>query len=182
MLVSSAASRSMRLDTELKQNLETSSSSSANPQSFSSLSSIVEREFSQLSMNTFAYDLKPLSDKLSTLRTDSRDAPIGDYELTCRYIELNMPVVPPLKIKLTVKYPDESPEILSLTSTTLSLTPARLENSGSLFPVRRNPLASGSSFLDGHSFFEMVSRNFIYFLFKLPAQHTVTDILDIWVS
>ena len=34
---------------------------------------------------------------------------------------------------------------------------------------------------DGHSFFETISRNFIYFLFKLPAQHTVTDILDIWV-
>lgn len=35
--------------------------------------------------------------------------------------------------------------------------------------------------LDGHSFFESISRSFIYFLFKLPAQHTVTDVLDIWV-
>jgi hypothetical protein len=36
--------------------------------------------------------------------------------------------------------------------------------------------------IDGHSFFESLSRNFIYFLFKLPTQHTVTDILDIWVK
>lgn len=39
------------------------------------------------------------------------------------------------------------------------------------------------SFLeDGHSFFESISRNFIYFLFKLPTQYTVTDVLDIWVK
>jgi len=73
-----------------------------------------------------------------------------------------MPIVPPLKMKLTSQYPNESPEILSLTSTIMNITPTKLENS------------------DGNTFFESISRNFVYFLFKLPTQHTVTDILDIW--
>jgi len=132
--------------------------------SLTSLVNIIESEFAHLSMNTFTYELKPLSDKISTnsLINDTKDLPNRDYELTCRFIEINMPIVPPLKIKLTIKYPNEPPEVLSLTSTTLNHTPAKLENS------------------DGHSFFESISRNFIYFLFKLPAQHTITDILDIW--
>jgi len=123
----------MRLDTESKQIVEPYSSLS-NTHLSTSLVNIIENEFANLSMNTFTYELKPLSDKLSTSSsiTDMKDLPIRDYELTCRFIEVNMPVVPPLKMKLTVNYPNEPPEVLSLTSTTLSLTPAKLENSGKL--------------------------------------------------
>jgi len=108
--------------------------SSSNNHSSTSLINIIESEFAHLSMNTFTYELKTLSDKMptSTSIIDAKDSPIRDYELTCRFIEINMPVVPPLKMKLTVKYPNEPPEVLSLTSTTLSLTPAKLENSGKL--------------------------------------------------
>jgi hypothetical protein len=120
----------MRLDTESKQIVEPYSALS-NTHLSTSLVNIIENEFANLSMNTFTYELKPLSDKLSTSSsiTDMKDLPIRDYELTCRFIEVNMPVVPPLKMKLTVNYPNEPPEVLSLTSTTLSLTPAKLENS-----------------------------------------------------
>lgn len=104
---------------------------------------------------------KPLTNSTTIKNTD---VPVRDYELTCRLIEMNMPIVPPLKLKVTLQYPQEPPEILSLTSTSHSLTAAKLENS------------------DGHTFFETISRNFVYFLFKLPSQHTITDILDIWVS
>jgi hypothetical protein len=123
----------MRLDTESKQIVEPYSAIS-NTHLSTSLVNIIENEFANLSMNTFTYELKPLSDKLSTSSsiTDMKDLPIRDYELTCRFIEVNMPVVPPLKMKLTVNYPNEPPEVLSLTSTTLSLTPAKLENSGKL--------------------------------------------------
>jgi len=123
----------MRLDTESKQIVEPYSALS-NTHLSTSLVNIIENEFANLSMNTFTYELKPLSDKLSTSSsiTDMKDLPIRDYELTCRFIEVNMPVVPPLKMKLTVNYPNEPPEVLSLTSTTLSLTPAKLENSGKL--------------------------------------------------
>ncbi len=37
-------------------------------------------------------------------------------------------------------------------------------------------------YLDGHPFFERLSTIFISYLFKLPSQHTVTDILNIWVK
>ncbi|CAF3759498.1 unnamed protein product [Adineta steineri] len=160
--------RNMRLDTESKQTIEPYSSlDNTHPSSSSSLVNIIENEFDNLSTNTFTYELKPLSDKMSTSSssscvTDIKDSSIHDYELTCRFTEINSPIVPPLKIKLTSQYPNEPPEVLSLTSTTLCPTPAKLQKS------------------DGHSFFESISRSFIYFLFKLPAQHTVTDILDIW--
>jgi hypothetical protein len=123
----------MRLDTESKQIVEPYSALS-NTHLSTSLVNIIENEFANLSMNTFTYELKPLSDKLSTSSsiTDMKDLSTRDYELTCRFIEVNMPVVPPLKMKLTVNYPNEPPEVLSLTSTTLSLTPAKLENSGKL--------------------------------------------------
>ena len=127
--------RNMRLDTESKQSVETYSSTPTS-QSLASLVNIIESEFAHLSMNTFTYELKPWSDKMSTTSsssttvTDVKDLPDRDYELTCRFIEINMPVVPPLKLKLTIKYPTEPPEVLSLTSTTLSLTPAKLEYSG----------------------------------------------------
>ncbi|CAF4148338.1 unnamed protein product, partial [Rotaria magnacalcarata] len=156
----------MRLDTESKQVVEPYCSSS-NILSSKSLEKIIENEFAHLSMNTFTYELKPLSDKVSSSLSslhDIKDLSICDYELTCRFIEMDMPVVPPLKMKLTIQYPNEPPEVLSLTSTTLSFTPAKLEKS------------------DGHPFFESISRNFVYFLFKLPTQHTVTDILEIWYT
>ncbi len=125
-----ALCRNMRLDIESKQNIEAYSSPPTS-HSLASLVNIIESEFAHLSMNTFTYELKPWSDKMSTSSIiDIKDLPDRDYELTCRFIEINMPVVPPLKMKLTIKYPTEPPEVLSLTSTTLSLTPAKLENSG----------------------------------------------------
>ncbi|CAF4747340.1 unnamed protein product, partial [Rotaria magnacalcarata] len=55
-------------------------------------------------MDTFSYELKPLHDKISSSSSIPRnkDSIINDYELTCRLIEINMPIVPPLKMKLTI--------------------------------------------------------------------------------
>lgn len=39
-----------------------------------------------------------------------------------------------------------------------------------------------NSALAGHPFFEQISAYFVSHLFKLPSQHTITDILNIWVS
>jgi len=170
----------MRLDTESKQTIDTYSSS--NNHTFGNLLNIIENEFAQLAMDTFTYELKPISDQISTVSSmiDKKDLSIRDYELTCRFIEINMPVVPPLKIKLSIKYPNEPPEVLSLPSTTLNPTPIKLQNSGKF--LKKVILWKNFILLDGHSFFETLSRNFIYFLFKLPSQHTITDILDIWVK
>ena len=123
--------RSIRLDSESKQAVEPYSSSASNHNSLTSLSNIIESEFAHLSMDVFTYELKPMCDKPSTSSSiKNYDLPVRDYELICRLIEINMPIVPPLKMKLTLQYPNEPPEILSLTSATFSMTPAKLENSG----------------------------------------------------
>jgi len=127
------------LDTESKQVIE------SNPYSMTihpvtSLSSIIESEFAHLSMNTYSYELKPMHDRLSPSPSilKSKDSLINDYELICRLIEINMPIVPPLKMKLTIKYPNEPPEILSLISTTMNITPSKLENSGKRIQKQEN--------------------------------------------
>ena len=87
-------------------------------------------------MNIFSYELKPMDNKMSSSSSSSssiiknKDSTIKDYELTCRLTEINMPIVPPLKMKLTIQYPNEPPEVLSLTSPTVNTTPVKLENSG----------------------------------------------------
>ncbi len=173
--------RIIRLDSESKQIVKPNLSSTNN-HSLTLLNNIIESEFAHLSMNTYSYELKPMYDKISTSSSiiKNKDSIINDYELTCRLIEINMPIVPPLKMKLTSQYPNEPPEILSLISTAMNVTPTKLENSGTKKKIK----IKKSFFLyiiDGNTFFESISRNFVCFLFKLPTQHTVTDILDIWV-
>ncbi len=119
----------MRLDTESKQVVEYNHSSTNN-NSLILLTNIIESEFAHLSMNTYSYELKPMNDKTSSSIIKNIDSIINEYELTCRLIEINMPIVPPLKMKLTIQYPTEPPEILSLTSTSMNVTPTKLENSG----------------------------------------------------
>lgn len=176
--------RSFRLDTESKQAIESYSPVCSTQPSLTSLTHTIESEFAHLSTDTFSYELKPLHEKPSIdTNGKTNEIPVNDYELTCRLIEINMPIVPPLKIKLTLQYPNEPPEILSLSSATSNQTPAKLENSG--FSFNDSFIQYVFSYwycLDGHNFFETISRNFVYFLFKLPSQHTVTDILDIWVK
>jgi hypothetical protein len=119
----------MKLDSESKQIIESNSSLTINQ---TSLANIIESEFAHLTMDTFSYELKPMNDKISSTSTviRNKDLITNDYELTCRLIEINMPIVPPLKMKLTIQYPNEPPEILSLISTTMNVTPTKLENSG----------------------------------------------------
>jgi len=118
------------LDTESKQVVE-HNHSSTNNNSLILLTNIIESEFAHLSMNTYSYELKPINDnKISSSIIKNKDLIINEYELTCRLIEINMPIVPPLKMKLTIQYPTEPPEILSLTSTSMNVNPNKLENSG----------------------------------------------------
>jgi hypothetical protein len=127
----------MKLDSESKQIIESNSSLTINQ---TSLANIIESEFAHLTMDTFSYELKPMNDKISSTSTviRNKDLITNDYELTCRLIEINMPIVPPLKMKLTIQYPNEPPEILSLISTTMNVTPTKLENSGRKIPKQEN--------------------------------------------
>ena len=130
--------RSIRLDMESKQAVESYSSSAANP-SLTALTSTIESEFAHLSTNTFSYELKPMCEKISTQSIiKSSDVQVRDYELICRLTEIDMPIVPPLKMKLTLQYPNDPPEILSLISSALHTMPAKLENSGRTRRTHRN--------------------------------------------
>lgn len=122
--------RIIRLDADARPMVETPSNSTNDD--FIRLSNTIESEFAHLSMNTYSYELKPLKDKIPPIPSmiKSKDSISKDYELTCRLIEINMPVVPPLKMKLTIQYPNEPPEILSLISTAMNVTPTKLEHSG----------------------------------------------------
>lgn len=123
--------RNIRLDIESKQVIEPNQSSKTN-HSLTILTNTIESEFAHLSMDTYSYELKPMYDKTSPSPSilKNKESTINDFELTCRLIEINMPLVPPLKMKLKIQYPNEPPEILSLISTTMSVTPTKLENSG----------------------------------------------------
>ncbi|CAF3761235.1 unnamed protein product [Adineta steineri] len=125
--------KTIRLDSESKQIID-QNPPLANTHSDTSLINIIESEFAHLSTNTYSYELKPMYDKISSSPSilKNKDLLIHDYELTCRFVENNMPIVPPLKMKLTIQYPNVSPEILSLVSTTMNTTPNRLENSGKI--------------------------------------------------
>lgn len=95
--------------------------------------------------------------------------------LRCKLLEQSNPLVPTLRLRISTRYPDEPPEILSLTNS----TPPKLEFSGNLeLKIKCKLLID----LDGHPFFEQLSTIFVSYLFKLPFQHTVTDILNIWVE
>ena len=132
MTASFSFCRNIRLDGDARQTMEVPSSPTND--AFVRLSTTIENEFAHLSMNTYSYELKPINEKVpptpSMMKT--KDSMVNDYELTCRLIEVNMPIVPPLKMKLTIQYPNEPPEILSLTSTATNVTPTKLENSGTL--------------------------------------------------
>ncbi|CAF1971604.1 unnamed protein product [Rotaria magnacalcarata] len=78
--------------------------------------------------------------------------------LRCKLLEKPNPLIPTLRLHVTTFYPEQPPEVLSLTKT----MPPKLE------------------FADGHPFFDQMSSIFVSRLFKLNAKHTVTDILNVW--
>ncbi|CAF4612181.1 unnamed protein product [Rotaria socialis] len=78
--------------------------------------------------------------------------------LRCKLLEKPNPLIPTLRLHVTTFYPEQPPEVLSLTKT----MPPKLE------------------FADGHPFFDQISSIFVSRLFKLNPKHTVTDILNIW--
>ena len=133
MLTYKKTFRAIRLDIESKQSNKLQNQSSMNHQSSISLIDIIKSEFAHLTMDRFSYEVKPMHDKssvTSSIVKDNNSSRVNDYELTCRLIEVNMPIVPPLKMKLTMQYPHEPPEVLSLSPTTLNMMPTKIENSG----------------------------------------------------
>lgn len=81
--------------------------------------------------------------------------------LRCKLIEKHQPILPALQLQITTAYPEQAPEILSLTKSN---------------PPRLDFVAD-----DDHPFFEQLSLIFVSHVFKLRPKHTVTEILHLWV-
>lgn len=97
----------------------------------SSLFSILNEEINQIPAGLY------LIERLSNSRT-KRHVPIHNDEgqstrsgvlLQCKLLNKSNPIVPSLRLYVSSSYPEQAPEILSLTKT----TPPRLEFAGSTF-------------------------------------------------
>ncbi|UJR23878.1 hypothetical protein I4U23_026850 [Adineta vaga] len=124
----------------------------------SSLLSKLNDELNQLPNNIYSIECMPISRTRKILDSDEEYLSKDSVVLRCKLLEKSHPMIPLLRLHVTTSYPEQSPEILSLTKT----MPPRLE------------------FTDDHPFFDQISSMFISHLFKLRPQHTVTDILNIW--
>ena len=141
-----------------------------------SLLSRLNTELSLLPTNRFSIERLPVSHaNHQTIELNDEYLSRNGLILRCKLLEQSNPLVPTLRLRISTRYPDEPPELLSLTNS----TPPKLEFSGnSNLKIK----FKSSSNLDGHPFFEQLSTIFVSYLFKLPFQHTVTDVLNIWVK
>ncbi|CAF4961456.1 unnamed protein product, partial [Rotaria sp. Silwood1] len=142
------SSNSIRITPE---NISSSSQSS-------SLLSYLNDEFVLLPANTFLIEYLPISHKINNNELNDDYLYKNGIIIRCKLLESPNPLIPSLRLRISTRYPQEQPEILSLTKS----MPPKLE------------------FSDGHPLLEQISTLFVSYLFKLPPQYTVTDILNIW--
>lgn len=81
----------------------------------------LNEELNQLPEDIFSIE------RISSTRTIDDKSYRNGFILHCRYIEKHQPIVPALRLLIPTSYPEQAPEILSLTKTT---TPPRLEFTG----------------------------------------------------
>ncbi|CAF3064392.1 unnamed protein product [Rotaria sp. Silwood2] len=124
----------------------------------SSLLSNLNDELALLPANMFFIEYLPISPSINNNELNDEYLNKTGIIVRCKLLELSNPLIPSLRLRISTRYPQEQPEILSLTK---SMAP-KLE------------------FTDGHPFLEQISTLFVSYLFKLPPQYTVTDILNIW--
>ncbi|UJR24936.1 hypothetical protein I4U23_006300 [Adineta vaga] len=124
----------------------------------SSLLAHLNDELNLLPANVFSVERLSVAHQNQHIDTDDEYSSRKGLVLRCKLLEAVNPLIPPLRLRISPRYPHEQPEVLSLTDK----LPPKLE------------------FTDGHPYFEQISTLFISYLFKLPPQHTITDILNIW--
>ena len=166
--------RKIRLDNDHHLNHQTERKISPSNQS-SLLLKNLNNELDLLSKNRFSIEYIPVSHTTKPIELDDDYLSKNGLVLRCKLLEPSNPLIPPLRLRISTRYPDDQPEILSLTK---SMSP-KLEFTGSFF---FSYFQIKFSTLDGHEFFEQLSKIFVSQLFKLPSQHTITDILNIWVN
>lgn len=149
---------------------EVKSPSTFNP---SLLISKLNAELHLLPTDRFSVQFLPVSHTATPTEFNDEYLSKNGLVLRCKLIEADIPLVPILRLRIFPRYPEEQPEILSLTKT----MPPKLESTGMIIIC----IQYSFFYSDGHPFFERISTIFISHLFKLPAQHTVTDVLNLWV-
>lgn len=121
---------------------------------------MINEEIHQLPADVFSIERISVSRLMKNHPTESIGSTKSGIILRCKLLGTSNPIVPALRLHIPTRYPEQAPEILSLTKT----LPPQLE------------------FSEGHPFFEQISSIFLSHLLQLPAEHTISDILHLWVS
>ena len=116
-----ASSRMMRLDSD-------DHCGTVKVRSFhrSSLLSAVNDELNQLPNDVYVIECTPISRTRKTTDQDQEYLSKHSVVLRCKLLERSHPMIPPLRLHVTTSYPEQPPEVLSLTKT----MPPRLEFTG----------------------------------------------------
>ena len=120
-----------------------------------SLLTTIADEINQLPKDIFS--IERISDYRTRKSFDNHQQ--NGIILRCKLLDKANPILPPIRLHVPMIYPEQAPEILSLTKTP----------------------SPKLDFSDGHPLFERISSIFVSHLFKLRPQHTITEILNIWV-
>jgi hypothetical protein len=91
-----------------------------------SLLSKLNYELSLLPNNRFSIEYLPVSHTSQTIEFNDEYLSRNGLVLRCKLLEQSNPLLPTLRLRISTRYPDEPPEILSLTN----ITPPKLEFSG----------------------------------------------------
>ena len=91
-----------------------------------SLVSIINDEIKQLPNDIYSIECIPVSRMKKNTDYNEDYSNKNDLILRCKLLEKSNPVIPTLRLHITSSYPEQPPEILSLTKT----MPPRLEFTG----------------------------------------------------
>ena len=91
-----------------------------------SLIAKLNAEFVFLPIDCFSVQYLPVSHATASIDLKDEDLCKNGLVLRCKLIESDLPLVPILRLRVFPRYPDEQPEILSLTKT----FPPKLEFTG----------------------------------------------------
>jgi len=119
------SNRKFRLDDDHQTNKINEKSVSL-VQHSSSLLVTLHNEIDSSLTNRFSIEYLPVSHTTKSIQLDDEYLSKNGLVLRCKLLEITNPIIPPLRLRISTRYPDDQPEILSLTKS----MPPKLEYSG----------------------------------------------------
>ncbi len=92
----------------------------------SSLLSHLNNELDLLPVNLFLIERVTISHTMNKMELDDEYLSKNGIVLRCKLLESSNPIIPPLRLRISTRYPEHQPEVLSLTKT----MPPKLEFTG----------------------------------------------------